>query len=579
MARKKPATPTPSKWPFRIVATGIFLAEIAVLPGAASPFRIPKDTIALAAICLAVGLAVVAAARRKTISYPRGKLGAVLLALPVLQALSALWSASPIRALESAAFSLIWVLGILWFATLDSSSRFRLAMVAAAGVVVSAAIMVLQIGGLEVFSLSGTFADGRLSLTGLTGNPADLAMAAVLLLPLLLVKREGSPPTRLQIVLVSILSLASILTRTLSGVGALALVFFVWLIGQKSRALWAKVAIVGAVFLALALAAGLDTRLIRGYEQLRKGHWYELLSARGDGWSAASEMVRAHPFSGVGAANYDHLYYPSRLNWFHRYGGVGGRGEVASHFNAAHNDPLQIVAELGIFGLLWLIGFLMILAGARKRAGPLISLGVAAYAPFAILHYPTHLTVALIPIALIMGEIIGTSETIQRVDWLRARVPVASLLMIVAIVGAGWQLRRLAGDLWAGSLETTLAISQQATPEVRTRNSATVEAGVLSRIDRMPRLAPTLWRTVGRARLMRHDFNGAETAFRTAYRGWPHEDADFYLGLTLVSQGRRTEGLQHLGRVCRTNQALVRLIRDPDLRRSVENVLEAFEER
>ena len=164
MARKKPATPTPSKWPFRIVATGIFLAEIAVLPGAASPFRIPKDTIALAAICLAVGLAIAAAARRNTITYPRGRLVAVLLALPVLQSLSALWSASPIRALESAVFSLIWVIGILWFATLDSSSRLRLAIVAAAGVVVSAAVMVLQIGGLQVFNLGRAFADGSMRI-------------------------------------------------------------------------------------------------------------------------------------------------------------------------------------------------------------------------------------------------------------------------------------------------------------------------------------------------------------------------------------------------------------------------------
>ena len=579
MARKKTETPAPSKWPFRVAASGIFLAEVAVLRGAASPFRIPKDSIALSAICLAVGFAFVAAANRKTITYPSGRLVGVLLALPVVQLISALWSASPIRALESAAFSLIWVIGILWFATLESSSRFRLAMVAAAGVVVSAAVMGLQIAGLQIFSLAGVFANGRMSLTGLTGNPADLAMAAVLLVPLLLVMREGSPPTRLQAGIVLILSLATLLTRTLSGIGALALVLLVWLVGQRSRTLWAKATIVGAVFLGLALVAGLDTRLIRGYELLRQGHWYELLSARGDGWSAASEMVRAHPVSGVGAANYDHLYYPSRLSWFHRYGGIGGRGEVASHFQAAHSDPLQMVAELGIPGLLWLFVFLVALAGIRKRAGPLFPLAMAAYIPFALLHYPTHLTVALIPITLIMGEIIGTSETIQRVDWLRARVPVASFLMIVAIVGAGWQVRRFAGNLWAGSLEMVLAVSRQASPEVRIRRAAEVEAGVLPRISRMPRLAPTLWRTVGRARLMRRDFNGAEQAFRTAYAGWPHEDADFYLGLTLVSQGRRTEGLQHLGRVCRTNQALVRLIHDRDLRRSVENVLEAFKER
>lgn len=576
MAQKKQVTLSSSPWPIRIAAIGIFLTEVAVVRGAASPFRIPKDTIALATICLAVGLAVAAAARRKTITYPRGKLVAVLLALPILQAFSAFWSASSIRALESAVFSLIWVIGILWFASLESRYRIRLAFVAASGVLVSATVMVLQIGGLQVFSLGRAFADGRLSLTGLTGNPADLAMAAVLLLPLLLVRREGSPPVRLQIVFVSILSLATLLTRTLSGIGALFLVALVWLIRQNSRAVWIRAVIVGTLFLTVALAAGLDTRLVRGYEQLRQGNWYNLLSARGDGWSAASEMVRARPFSGVGAANYDHLFYPNRLSWFQRHGGVGDRGELASHFSAAHSDPLQLAAELGVPGLLWLIVMLVTFAGVRKRTEPLFSLAVAAYTPFALLHYPTHLTVALLPIALIMGEIVGKSETLQHVDWLRARVPVAALLIIVAFVGAGWQLQRLAGDIWAGSLEMVLTISQRAAPEVRIRNAASVEAAVLSRIDRMPRHAPSLWRTVGRARMVRQDFKGAEAAFRTAYKGWPHEDADFYLGQSLVSQGRRSEGLRHLGRVCRTNRSLVRLIQDPDLRRSVEDMLRTY---
>jgi O-antigen ligase len=536
----------------------------------------PKDAIVLAAFCLAVGLAIAAAARHKTIAYPRGRLVAVLLALPVLQSLSALWSASPLRALEAAAFSLIWVAAILWFATLESRDRFRLGVVAAVGVTASAAVMTLQIANFQVLNFSSEFASGRLSLTGLTGNPADLAMAAVLLLPLLLVGEAGSPPSRFQMFLVLALSLATLLTRTLSGIGALAILIIVWLVQQRSRKLWMWAAAVGAIFLTVALAAGLGKRLVLGYEQAQQGNWYTLLSARGDGWSAASEMVRTRPVTGVGAANYDYLYYPSRLSWFQRYGGVGNRGELASHFSAAHSDPLQLTAEFGIFGLLWMIALLVTLVGVRKRAGPLIYLAAAAYTPFALLHYPTHLTVALIPIGLIMGEIIGTTENIQRVNWLRARAPVAALLMFVAIVGAGWHLRRVAGDLWVGSLDMVLAISQRAAPEVRTRNAAEAEAAVLSRIDRMPRNAPTLWRTVGRARLMRRDFKGAEEAFRTAYEGWPHEDADFYLGLSLVSQGRRSEGLQHLGRVCRTNQTLVRLIHDPDLRRSVEDMLNAY---
>ena len=153
MARKQPVKPAPSKWPLRVIAVGAFLAEVAVLLRAASPFRLPKDAIALAAICLAVGVAVAAAARRGSIILPSGRLASVLLALPLLQAVSTLWSASPRRTLESAAFSLIWVVGILWFATLDSRSRLRLAIVAAVGVTISGAVMMFQIGGIQIFNL------------------------------------------------------------------------------------------------------------------------------------------------------------------------------------------------------------------------------------------------------------------------------------------------------------------------------------------------------------------------------------------------------------------------------------------
>ncbi|HSO23166.1 MAG TPA: hypothetical protein VLT81_09675, partial [Chondromyces sp.] len=56
----------------------------------------------------------------------------------------------------------------------------------------------------------------------------------------------------------------------------------------------------------------------------------------------------------------------------------------------------------------------------------------------------------------------------------------------------------------------------------------------------------------------------------------PHEDAEFYLGISLAAQGRRNEALSHLGRVCRTNPRLVELIADASLRRSVEDMLEVY---
>ena len=44
----------------------------------------------------------------------------------------------------------------------------------------------------------------------------------------------------------------------------------------------------------------------------------------------------------------------------------GGRGEVASHFEWAHCDPLQVVAELGLLGVLWLAALLGCGGGARR---------------------------------------------------------------------------------------------------------------------------------------------------------------------------------------------------------------------
>jgi hypothetical protein len=147
---------------------------------------------------------------------------------------------------------------------------------------------------------------------------------------------------------------------------------------------------------------------------------------------------------------------------------------------------------------------------------------------------------------------------------------------ILAIIAAGWQMRRVAVDLWVGGNELRLTMSGSLDPADRARLAATIEAQILSRIQRLGSAAPTLWRTVGRARLVRREAAGAEAAFRRAYELWPHEDAEFYLGISLVAQGRRGEGLSHLARVCRTNPALARHINNDDLRRSVEDAVAAY---
>jgi hypothetical protein len=213
----------------------------------------------------------------------------------------------------------------------------------------------------------------------------------------------------------------------------------------------------------------------------------------------------------------------------------------------------------------------------RKKAGPLLPLAAAATVPFLVLHYPTHIAVGLVPIVLVLAELVAadTDEVANPFTW-RGRRVLAALLVLLALLGAGWQVRRAALDLWMGGLEQRLLISQAADNEQRQRMAATVEAQVLARIGRLKGAAPALWRTVGRARLLRGEPRGAEAAFRTAAASWPHEDADFYLGLSLAAQGRRSEALAVLGRVCRTNPALIDLIGQPDLRQAVTDMVAVY---
>jgi len=560
-----------------LVGVAFFLGQIAVLPGAISAFRLPKEAVVLAALSLAAGIGGARKLSRGSLRLPDSPLLAVLLALPLLQAVSALWSASPRRALESSLLTLIWMAGVAWIAGLEPTSRRRLLVFAASGAALSALVMLTQTAGARIPGLSVGSADSRLLLTGLTGNPSDLAMASVLLVPLLLVWGAASKKRSFYRALAVLLALAAAVTRSLTGLAALVALLVVRLVQQRSRKLTLVTLGVGSVILVIALATGLGGRIRLGLERVRTGDWYALASARGDGWSAASEMIRERPVTGVGAANFTQLYYPSRLAWLTRHGEVGRRGELASHFEWTHCDPLQLQAELGVLGLLWMVALVVVLVRMRARAGPLLPLAAAAAAPFLILHYPTHIAVGLVPIVLVLAELVAAdSKGVADPNTWRGRRALAAFMVVLALLGAGWQLRRVALDLWMGGLEQRLLISQAADNGQRKRMAAAVEAQVLARIGRLKGAAPALWRTVGRARLLRGEPRGAEAAFRTAAASWPHEDADFYLGLSLAAQGRRSEALAVLGRVCRTNPALIDLINQPDLRQAVTDMVAVY---
>jgi len=575
-----------------LLAAGFLLVEIAVLPGAASPFRTPKSVLALIVILLVVGLSVAGRLRSGRLDLRWSPLASVLVALPLLQAISVLWSGSSAMAVDAALESSIWIAGALWISTASPAERLRIIDGAAIGAAFSGIVLMAQAVGQGVLSSGPDGPSGRLGLTGLTGNPADLAMASVLLLPLVLSAPGSSQRPRYRWSLAVLLSGAAIISQTLTAFLALFLVWGTWLFLQRSRRLWIAAVVTTAALVAAGLATGLDTRIKRQVSRVQQGDWYFLLSARGDGWTAAGEMVRNNPLAGAGASNFTHAYYPSRVSWLDRNDAVGQRAELATHFRFAHCDPLQMIAELGLPGLAWILAFAGVAVVFRRRGDPVPSLFASAFIPFLLLHFPTHLAVGLVPVILALGHVLSTGRevTLEPGPWSR-RLGVVAVVLAV-LIGSYWQTHRLMLNLWRGGLAHALATAQQLDDERRAQQAAAVEAQILPRIPALHQARPWLWRMVGQARVARGDDIGAETAFRTAMSLWPHEEAEFGLGLALADQDRRLEAqgrvldsrnrrgeaIVHLSRVCRTNPALLELINDEALRRSVAEIVSVADE-
>lgn len=107
-------------------------------------------------------------------------------------------------------------------------------------------------------------------------------------------------------------------------------------------------------------------------------------------WGIALEMVREHPLIGVGASNYD-VAFPKGRAAFSAKHPDSPLVEMYEGFltQAAHNEYLQILSELGIIGLALFAVFCMLLVRAavmalRRANSPLVPGAVASLTIFAI---------------------------------------------------------------------------------------------------------------------------------------------------------------------------------------------------
>jgi tetratricopeptide (TPR) repeat protein len=107
-------------------------------------------------------------------------------------------------------------------------------------------------------------------------------------------------------------------------------------------------------------------------------------------WGAAVEMWRAHPLAGVGADGYDGAYPQARADFVARHPDSSLVAINERYLSSgAHNEYLQIMAELGAVGIALFLGFCAALVWAawlalRRSTSPLAQGAVSCLAAFAI---------------------------------------------------------------------------------------------------------------------------------------------------------------------------------------------------
>jgi len=540
------------------------VAQLLVLPSAASPFRAGRWAVTAALLAWAVAVRVVAA-RRGGLELPWHPLAAVLAVLPALAALSAAWSPAPLGSLASAGASAAWLGAVAVMAGLGERWFGRCAAAAVLATATSAAVGVGQRLGVSPLTVEPASGGGRFAVVGLAGNPADLA-AAALAASLVAVAAPG-PSRRLRAVAVAVLLAGIAATATLAAAAGLLLAAVAWtllVLGASRRVRLALLAVTVAVG-----GAALAPRVPALLGAVRAGDWYALLSARADGWTAAAEMVRERPVGGVGAAGYGCRYASARLAWLERHGGTGRRGELATHFQWAHCEPLQVAAELGLLGVLWMGAAAWAAARGRPSLGPWAAVVAAGLAPVALLHYPTRVAAVMAPVAVLVAGLLRAAPRRRvRVGWMAAAVvaAVAVALAAGAVVTLRWQR-------WLGAADRALAAAPSLPPAARGRVALGVERGALEWARRPYPEPCRAWRVAGRARLLRGAPGRAEAAFREADRCCPHEEAWLGLGLALAARGRTTEAMPHLAAACRINPALLVEVPEGALREAVRAAL------
>ena len=377
-------------------------------PMAKDPFRLPKLLLAeWLAIASLVPLAW-ALRRVETVRWrDLWRQPAIRAVLPLAAVATAglVTSAHPLHVREGLADLWIGAACLVgWSAALPAARLERLLVGLLWPAAAVATIGILQFHGLHLLAVAPSPGGARYAVTSTAGNTGDLA--AFLVLPCLIAqwglargaaaalpggravaaatgrageKASGVGRPGRRIWLVAVLALcayAIAVTQTLAALVALllsSLTFWAATLGRGSRGLrWLAAACAAAAILAagaVGAVPALRGRVLEKVSQARRGDWNHVLTGRLDGWRAALWMLARHPWTGVGQGAYRAEFVPAKLALLDR--GTAFLSGMQQNFANAHDEALEVGADLGVPGLLALAWALAVVASAaRQRVAP-----------------------------------------------------------------------------------------------------------------------------------------------------------------------------------------------------------------
>jgi len=535
-----------------LAAATLVLPSLVVVPLALDAFRLPQrmaaEWLALASLLGCAG--VLARVRgRALLAQP-----SVQAALPLLLvALCGLfWTAHPAHVRDGVVDLAIGVAALVcWSLAFAPAALRRLLEAAMIPAVALAVLAILQLHHWwEPVQTRPDLGGARMGLTAFAGNPGDLA--ALLVLPCLVAQarlgaadRRATPWGWALALALGVYALAA--SQTLTALAALlAGSVVLWAVRLPRRALWGGAAGLLVAALVLLAVPALRARAAFVAHAGSTGQLNEMLSGRLDGWRVAVELLREHPFAGVGQGAYRAEFAPAKLRLLAE-GTPFYVGHVNPSFANAHDEYLEIAADLGwpgVLALLWGIGVLVV-AGWRARraleAGErgLVLAGLVALALLALTYFPLRLApVALGWTAFLAWVAANGGAAADRDDAAsderRARARRIACTVLLALVLAGQTVRgasRLLSSMYVHAVQQQMGAAN-ATGRVP---SALVDASlrVLARAHRLDPAAVEPLAFAGDVLLVAHRDPEADAAYRRAIAHEPRGETFFNHGLLL----------------------------------------------